>query len=131
MTSNDVTNDDKTQGDMMRGSKVAKPVTGCGLSMQVVDGDIRGQRISVLRDGKINIVLVKRSLVKNEGLTVLYSETAEKCLEEPSYDLVLGSIPGIRQVDDPHLEWWVAYETEQNTWSCRLLENSPSKKLKK
>lgn len=144
ITATDVTNADKTEGDTMKGNERAKPVIGGGLSMPVVDGEIRGEHASVLRDSGTNTVLVKRCLVKDEELTgeqtpvtlvdgtvrwlpeaiitvstPYYSgEVVAKCVEEPLYDLILGNISGVRQVDDPDPEWRATYETGQNTRRC-------------
>ncbi|KAH6943916.1 hypothetical protein HPB50_000630 [Hyalomma asiaticum] len=97
-----------------------KEKTIFGTHMPVVEGEIHGRRVSVLRDSGTNTVLVRKSLVNDEELTGEYSSVllvdssvrwlpeakifvstpyytgsvVAKCLEEPLYDLVIGNLPG-------------------------------------
>lgn len=99
--------------------------------MPVVYGEIRGQRVSVLRDSGSTTALVRRSLVRNEELTgkssaIIMIDRREKwlpeaeievstpyysgklkvkCMENPLYDLILGNIAGVRKVNDPDHNW--------------------------
>ncbi|KAH6933537.1 hypothetical protein HPB50_016060 [Hyalomma asiaticum] len=116
-----------------------KEKTIFGTHMPVVEGEIHGQRVSVLRDSGTNTVLVRKSLVNDEELTGEYSSVllvdssvrwlpeakivvstpyytgsvVAKCLEEPLYDLVIGNLPGVRQVDNPDLDWTMSQQGAQ------------------
>ncbi|KAH6943917.1 hypothetical protein HPB50_000631 [Hyalomma asiaticum] len=116
-----------------------KEKTIFGTHMPVVEGEIHGRRVSVLRDSGTNTVLVRKSLVNDEELTGEYSSVllvdssvrwlpeakifvstpyytgsvVAKCLEEPLYDLVIGNLPGVRQVDDPDPEWTMSRQGAQ------------------
>lgn len=109
----------------------AVPATGTDPQMPVVYGEIRGQRVSVLRDSGSNTVIVRRSLVRDEDLTgdksviIMVDHTEKwlpeaeievctpyysgklkaKCMEDPLYDLILGNIAGVRKVGDPDCDW--------------------------
>ncbi|KAH6933058.1 hypothetical protein HPB50_011733 [Hyalomma asiaticum] len=116
-----------------------KEKTIFGTRMPVVEGEIHGQRVSVLRDSGTNTVLVRKSLVNDEELTGEYSSVllvdssvrwlpeakifvstpyytgsvVAKCLEEPLYDLVIGNLPGVRQVDNLDREWTMGQQGAQ------------------
>lgn len=107
-------------------------------SMPVVEGEVDGEAIRVLRDSGCNTVVVRKSLVAPEKFTgitspvflldqtVKYLPEAEifvnspyftgkvtaKCMENPLYDLVLRNIEGVRNLDDPDLEWRRAEKVE-------------------
>lgn len=127
-----------------------------GDGLPVVDGEVHGQRVKVLRDTGTNIVLVKRSLVDESNLTGEYATVilvdssvrrlpearikvaspyytgwvTAKCLEKPMYDLILGNVPGVRKVDEPDTNWENNRDVvdEQNTTSSRVAEQKESRK---
>ncbi|KAH6940443.1 hypothetical protein HPB50_027593 [Hyalomma asiaticum] len=95
--------------------------------------------LHISSDSGTNTVLVRKSLVNDEELTGEYSSVllvdssvrwlpeakivvstpyytgsvVAKCLEEPLYDLVIGNLPGVRQVDNPDLEWTMSQQGAQ------------------
>lgn len=111
---------------------IASSTTNSFDRMLVVEGELRGQKIAVLRDSGANAVLVRRSLVPDEDLTGEFStimlvdstvrcvpeavieistpyysgKVSAKCLENPLYDLILGNVPGVRNVDSPDTQWF-------------------------
>ncbi|KAH7941468.1 hypothetical protein HPB49_013988 [Dermacentor silvarum] len=122
--------------------KREKGTDEAGPHMPVVDGEIKGRRVSVLRDSGTNTVLVRRSLVDDAEFTgeqtsvVLADGTTRwlpearvfvstpyytglviaKCIEEPLYDIVLGNVPGVRRVDDPDPQW-SPIRSRRHAWS--------------
>ncbi|KAH9367681.1 hypothetical protein HPB48_012797 [Haemaphysalis longicornis] len=107
------------------------PATDTDPQIPVVCGEIKGQRVSVLRDSGSNTVMVRRSLVRDEDLTgdtsvIIMVDHTEKWLpeaeievctpyywgklkakrmEDPLYALILGNIPGVRKVSSPDFNW--------------------------
>lgn len=99
--------------------------------MPVLQGRIFGQTVSVLRDTGSNTLVVRRSLVPDEALTgttatlfladgssitvpeaeveihsPYFSGTSiVKCMVKPLYDIIVGNVPGSREVHDPDKKW--------------------------
>ncbi|KAH9367678.1 hypothetical protein HPB48_020656 [Haemaphysalis longicornis] len=93
--------------------------------MPVVYGEIRGKRVSVLRDSGSNTVIVRTSLVRNEDFTgdksvIIMINHTEKWLPEaetevctpyywrklrPSAWRIHSMLTGVRKVYDPYFHW--------------------------
>ncbi|XP_040068602.2 uncharacterized protein LOC120841708 [Ixodes scapularis] len=100
-------------------------------NLPVVEGDMGGQKITVLRDTGCNTVVVRQSLVPKEAYTGILSpvflldktvrhlpeaeimvrtpyytgKLTAKCVNDPLYDLVLGNVPLVRDANDPDPNW--------------------------
>lgn len=111
---------------------LSSPTTGNLVNgLPVVQGEVEGKVVKILRDTGSNTVVVRRSLVPEGSLTGKHSavylvdrtvryvpeakiavctpffvgQVVAKCMENPLYDLVLGNIPGVRDVNDPIPNW--------------------------
>ncbi|KAG0415772.1 hypothetical protein HPB47_007054 [Ixodes persulcatus] len=99
--------------------------------MPVLEGALFGQTVSVLRDTGSNTLVVRRTLVAEvpftgttatlklvDGRSVKVREAEVdiaspyfagtaivKCLEDPLYGVIIGNVPGSREVSSPDLEW--------------------------
>ncbi|XP_075733426.1 uncharacterized protein LOC142775667 [Rhipicephalus microplus] len=99
--------------------------------MPVLQGRIFGRTVSVLRDTGSNTLVVRRSLVPDEALigttaTLFLADGSSiivpeaeveihspyfsgtsivKCMTNPLYDLIVGNVPGSREVHDPDTKW--------------------------
>ena len=104
---------------------------GMGKSMPVVQGVLNGKVVTVLRDTGCSSAVVRQELVKDEQLTgriqrcilidgtVRCAPVAEilvdspyfkgrieaLCMSKPNYDLILGNIPGVREPNNPDVNW--------------------------
>ncbi|XP_052710767.1 uncharacterized protein LOC128185133 [Crassostrea angulata] len=102
--------------------------------MPIVKGCVGGKIVIVLRDTGCGGVVISKNLVKPEQMTgqiqkcvladgsVVDANVAEVevdspyysgtvvawCFENPSYDLILGNIEGVRRADDPDTSWILA-----------------------
>ncbi|KAM7288160.1 uncharacterized protein ISCGN_031849 [Ixodes scapularis] len=100
-------------------------------NLPVVEGDMGGHKITVLRDTGCNTVVVRQSLVPKEAYTGILSpvflmdktvrhlpeaeimvrtpyytgKLTAKCVNDPLYDLVLGNVPLVRDANDPDPNW--------------------------
>ena len=100
-------------------------------SMPVVQGVLNGKGVTVLRDTGCSSAVVRKELVKNELLTgkiqtcILIDGTVRSvpvaeivvdspyfkgrtealCMSKPIYDLILGNIPGVREPNNPDVNW--------------------------
>ncbi|XP_071842666.1 uncharacterized protein [Apostichopus japonicus] len=101
--------------------------------MPVVEGYLKGRKVSVLRDSGCSGVIVRRDLISNDQLTgvdqlcVLIDGTVRKipeaivavdtpfftgslkalCMKRPVYDLIIGNVPGVRGPENPDPDWSV------------------------
>ena len=104
---------------------------GMGKSMPVVQGVLNGKLVTVLRDTGCSSAVVRQELVKDEQLTgriqrcILIDGTVRSasvaeilvdspyfkgriealCMSKPIYDLILGNIPGVREPNNPDVNW--------------------------
>ena len=95
--------------------------------MPVAEGSVEGKPVSVLRDTGCTTIVVRRSLVPDDQLTgqeeqcilidgtVRYIPVAKTyiqtpffsalttaiCMDNPMFDLVIGNVPGVRDVYIP------------------------------
>ena len=102
-----------------------------GKSMPVVQGGLNGKLVNVLRDTGCSSAVVRKELVKDEQLTgriqrcILIDGTVRSapvaeilvdspyfkgriealCMSQPIYDLILGNIPGVREPNNPDVNW--------------------------
>lgn len=102
--------------------------------MPIVKGCVGDKIVNVLRDTGCGGVVIRKNLVKPEQMTgqiqkcvladgsVVDADVAEVevdspyysgtvvawCFENPSYDLILGNIEGVRRADDPDTSWILA-----------------------
>ena len=92
--------------------------TGCSgvvVRRDLVNGDqmMNYNELCTLLDGTILRVPVARVYIDTPYLT---GTVAAMCMKEPIYDLVAGNVPGVRQPDDPDLDWWSrVYSDDCNT----------------
>lgn len=117
------------QEDMTSAGKTHTKAAAC--KMPVLKGTIFGQTASVSRDTGSNTLVGRRSLVPDKALTgttaklVLadgssievpeaeveinspyFSGTSiVKCMTAPLYDIIVGNVPGSREVHDPDKTW--------------------------
>ncbi|KAG0443779.1 hypothetical protein HPB47_014540 [Ixodes persulcatus] len=99
--------------------------------MPVLKGTLDGQAVSVLRDTGSNNMVVRRSLVPEAALTGTTAKlrlidgrsidvpeaqvdvtspyftgiAVAKCLDAPLYDVIVGNVPGSRDVSSPATHW--------------------------
>ncbi|KAG0426746.1 hypothetical protein HPB47_026172 [Ixodes persulcatus] len=99
--------------------------------MPVLKGTLDGQAVSVLRDTGSNTIVVRRSLVPEAALTGTTATlrlidgrsidvpeaqvdvtspyftgiAVAKCLDAPLYDVIVGNVPGSRDVSSPATHW--------------------------
>ena len=104
---------------------------GMGKSMPVVQGVLNGKVVTVLLDTGCSSAVVKKELVKDEQSTgriqrcILIDGTVRSapvaeilvdspyfkgriealCMSKPIYDLILGNIPGVREPNNPDVNW--------------------------
>ena len=104
---------------------------GMGKSMPVVQGVLNGKLVTVLRDTGCSSAVGRKELVKDEQLTgriqrcILIDGTFRSapvaeilvdspylkgriealCMSQPTYDLILGNIPGVREPNNPDVNW--------------------------
>ena len=104
---------------------------GMGKSMPVVQGVLNGKLDTVLRDTGCSSAVVRQEIVKDEQLTgriqrcILIDGTVRSapvaeilvdspyfkgkiealCMSKPIYDLILGNIPGVREPNNPDVNW--------------------------
>ena len=102
-----------------------------GKSMPVVQGVKNGKLVTVLRDTGCRSAVVRKELVKDEQLTgkiqrcILIDGTVRSapvaeilvdspylkgkiealCMSKPIYDLILGNISGVREPNNPDVNW--------------------------
>lgn len=122
--------------------------------MPVQMGYVGGNLIKVLRDTGCSGVVVKRDLVTDDQLTgevqrcVLIDGTVRNveeasiyvdtpyftgnvkafCMKEPVYDLILGNIDGVRNQNDPDLQWC---KIEERNDCCHVLQAVQTRAQKK
>ena len=111
-----------------------EPVTRIETVMPVVKGCVGDRIVNVLRDTGCGGAVIRKDLVKEEQMTgtiqrcvladgsVVEADVAEVdvdtpyysgaivawCFDNPSYDLILGNIDGVRRADDPDTSWIMA-----------------------
>lgn len=99
--------------------------------MPVVEGEVLGKPVRVLRDTGSNTAIIRRNLVPKQRLTGKSSrvllidgsaievpeakisvntpyfkgEITALCMDKPLYDLVLGNLPGVRDPHKPDHKW--------------------------
>lgn len=99
--------------------------------MPVVEGQVFGRKVKVLRDTGSNTAIVRGDLIPDHCLTrkriravltdgswkdvsearisvctpYFTGELKALCMDEPLYDLVLGNNPGVRGPNDPDTNW--------------------------
>lgn len=123
-------------------------------NMPVQMGYVGGNLIKVLRDTGCSGVVVKRDLVTDDQLTgevqrcVLIDGTVRNveeasiyvdtpyftgnvkafCMKEPVYDLILGNIDGVRNQNDPDLQWCKIEERNDCSHVLQAVQTRAQKK---
>lgn len=123
-------------------------------NMPVQMGYVGGNLIKVLRDTGCSGVVVKRDLVTDDQLTgevqrcVLIDGTVRNveeasiyvdtpyftgnvkalCMKEPVYDLILGNIDGVRNQNDPDLQWCRKEERNECSQVLQAVQTRAQKK---
>ncbi|KAM7281314.1 uncharacterized protein ISCGN_006396, partial [Ixodes scapularis] len=121
-------------------------------NLPILEGDMGGHKITVLRDTGCNTVLVRQSLVPKEAYTGILSpvflldrtvrhlpeaeimvrtpyytgKLIAKCVNDPLYDLVLGNVPLVRDANDPNPNWSLNVKTRE----AHMLATEPADEQK-
>ncbi|XP_040067218.1 uncharacterized protein LOC120840675 [Ixodes scapularis] len=121
-------------------------------NLPVVEGDMGGHKITVLRDTGCNTVVVRQSLVPKEAYTGILSpvflldktvrhlpeaeivvrtpyytgKLTAKCVNDSLYDLVLGNVPLVRDANDPDPNWSLNVKTRE----AHMLATEPADEQK-
>lgn len=122
--------DDSSQDEYVASALRTRTATATR-NLPVLQGEVFGHTVSVLRDTGSNTLVVRRSLVPDDALTgttatILLADgscievpEAEvrilspyftgnaivKCMTSPLYDVIVGNVPGARDANDPDSTW--------------------------
>ena len=122
-------------------------------NLPVLSGKVGDKKVEVLRDTGCRGVIIRRELedetdftgemrhimtvdrtikpapmAKAEVDTPFYVGTVEAlCLQDPLFDLIIGTVPGIRRSDDPNSEWGVVTAVAKRAQAQSGKDNKPLK----